>query len=253
MAGDILESFVHLNEEQIIQCVGSTIRSLSASERFGAISQRRAEWNDYLNRVVVSFPLSREGDPTASGYIFARIASEKLGFNENQVLLPEQLVRKLAGSTTPIDLIMLDDITASGTQFLRSWNRKVETPTGKFSLADLAQSGKLNSTYYLPIVATEIAKSSIESNCAVEVIATYLLTPDYCVLDAKTRLVRSERRGRVADFLSRHSPRTSHNQYGPAGYDDLGLAVSFHHGCPNNTIPLLQWDAKTTEWTPLIS
>ncbi|KQZ09170.1 hypothetical protein ASD23_12850 [Agromyces sp. Root1464] len=203
--------------------------------------------------MIVSFPLAQDGDPTGSGYIFARLASEKLGFPERQVQTPEQLIRGLTSSEEPIDLLMLDDITASGTQFGRSWNRRTQTSRGRFSLADMEASGKISTAYYLPVVATAHAKSSIESACAVQVVPTYLLTPDYSVVDAETRLVRADLRPLVGDFLSRYSPRTGCDQYGNAGYGDLGLALSFHHGCPNNTVPVLQWAPKTTDWTPLVS
>lgn len=253
IAGELLEAHVHLNEEQIIHAVAATIRSLSALPRFGRAAQRRAEWSTYLSRVIVSFPLAQEGDPTGSGYIFARLASEKLGFPERQVHTPEQLIRVLASGRDPVELLMLDDITASGTQFSRSWNRKTITPNGRFSLADMAAEGKIATTYYVPVVATAQAKDAIESDCAVEVVPAYLLTPDYSVLDPDSRLLRAELRPLLDDFLSRYSPRTGRNQYGNAGYGDLGLALSFHHGCPNNTVPVLQWAPKSQDWTPLVS
>lgn len=253
IAAELLDAHVHLNEEHITHAVASTIRSLSALPRFGPATHRRGNWANYLDRVIVSFPLAQDGDPTGSGYIFARLASERLGFPESQVRTPEQLIALLASSSDAFDVLMLDDITASGTQFRRSWNRQTQTLHGRFSLADIAAAGKLSSTYYLPVVATAQAKASIESSCEVDVVPTYLLTPDYGVLDENTRLVRSELRRLVPDFLSRYSPRTGRDKYGNAGYSDLGLAISFHHGCPNNTVPVLQWAPKSTDWTPLVS
>lgn len=253
IAQELLEAHVHLNEDQIVQAVASSIRSLSALPRFGAPAQRRASWTAYLDEVTVSFPLAQEGDPTASGYIFARVASEKLGLPENRVRSPEQLVRKLAASVGSVEIIMLDDITASGTQFIRSWSRKVVTPNGRLSLADMADAGKISGTYYLPVVATVRAKEAIESACDVSVFPAYLLSPDYSALDPNTRLIQAELRRHVPGFLERHSPRTACDQYGDAGYGDLGLALSFHHGSPNNTLPVLQWTPRTTEWNPLVS
>lgn len=253
IAHELLDAHVHLNEEQIVQAVASSIRSLSALPRFGDSSQRRESWASYLDEVIVSFPLAQEGDPTASGYIFARLASEKLGFPESRVRSPEQVVRSLAASDHAVDVLMLDDITASGTQFLRSWTRKTVTPNGRFSLADMALAGKISSTYYLPVVSTAHAKAAIEAACDVEVVPSYLLTSDYSALDADTRLVPEELRPDVPAFLERHGPRTGCNQYGVAGYGDLGLALSFHHGSPNNTLPVLQWTPRTPDWNPLIS
>lgn len=253
IAHELLDAHVHLNDEQIAQAVASSIRSLSAFPRFGDPSQRRGSWASYLDKVIVSFPLAQEGDPTASGYIFARLASEKLGFPENRVRSPEQVVRSLAAVDHAIDLLLLDDITASGTQFLRSWTRKTTTPHGRWSLADMSQAGKISSAFYLPVVATAQAKSAIEAECEVEVFPSYLLSPDYSALDADTRLVHEDLRPEVPAFLERHGPRTGCDQFGVAGYGDLGLALSFHHGSPNNTLPVLQWTPRTPDWNPLIS
>lgn len=253
LAEELLAGHVHLDEEQITHAVAATIRSISGMPRFGDAGQRRTEWPRYLDRVIISFPLGQDGDPTGSGYIFGRLASEKLGFPESQVKTPDQLVRTLAQTSEPFDVIMLDDITASGTQFKRCWNRKTQTPRGRYSLADMATNDKLASIYYLPVAATVAAQDLIERECRVKVLPTYLLTPDYSALDSDSRIIRPQLRHRVQTFLDRHSPRTGHDQYGNAGYDDMALAVSFHHGCPNNTVPVLQWAAPRIDWTPLVS
>lgn len=253
IAEELLAGNVHLNEEQIINAVATTIRSLSSLASFGAAAHRRTAWTQYLDEVIVSFPLSQDGDPTGSGYIFGRLASEKLGFPEAQVKTPDQLVKNLAISNTPRNVIMLDDIAASGTQFKRCWERKTQTPAGRLSLADMANQNKFLSVYYLPVVATTAAKELIEEECAVRVVPTYTLTPDYSALGEESRIVGAHLRSLVESFLSRHSPRTGQDQYGNAGYNDLALAISFHHGCPNNTVPVLQWSTPTPDWTPLVS
>lgn len=253
LAQELLAGHVHLDEEQITHAVAATIRSISGLPEFGDAGQRRTEWPRYLDRVVISFPLSQDGDPTGSGYIFGRLASEKFGFPENRVRTPEQLVQLLVRKSEPLDVIMLDDITASGTQFKRCWNRKTQTPHGRYSLSDMAASEKLASIYYLPVAATVAAQGLIERECGVKVLPTYLLTPDYSALNPDSRIIRSDLRPHVQAFLDRHSPRTGNDRYGTAGYDRMALAISFHHGCPNNTVPVLQWAGPRIDWTPLVS
>ncbi len=252
LASALLESYVHLNEEQILQAVASSIRSISALPRFGSGSQRRTEWERYLSQTLVSFPLGIDGDAAGSGYIFARLARDKLGFSEPQIFPPEQLIRKLATATEPIELLMLDDIAASGTQFVRAWNRKADTHQANLSFSDLYDFGKISSVYYVPVISTILAKEKIEADCPVEVVPTYLLTADYGVLDAATRLVPEALRPLIPNFLDKYGPRTGCNEDGNAGYKDLGLAISFHHGSPNNTIPIFR-GAPKTNWTPLVS
>lgn len=253
MAVAILSSYVHINEDEVVHAVSSTIRSLSTDPRFGRREQRLHSWVDFLDNVVISFPLGESEDPTGSGYIFARMAKTRLSFREDQVFEPAQLIRNLAINNREVDLIMLDDIAASGNQFVRAWSRKVRTDGGEMSLADYAENGTVRCVTFHPVVCTLKARRRIEENTPVRVVPTYLIGEDYGCLSENTRLVPDQLREGVAEFLERNSPRTGRDEFGPAGYGRLGLALSFHHGCPNNTLPVLQWGTCSTNWKALVS
>ncbi|WP_143337702.1 hypothetical protein [Dietzia sp. WMMA184] len=253
IAAALLDSYVHLNEDQITHAVAAAVRSLSAESRFGTPQERHDLWGDYLGSVRISFPQSRPGDTTGSGYIFARIANKQLGFREDQISQPEILVKYLAARNEKADLLLLDDLAASGKQFVRSWSCKYRTDNGKFSLADLENSGKVASAYFLPVVATEDAKKRIEQETPVKVVPTYVLTSDYGGLATNSRLFPRTSQHELLEFLNRYTPRTGKNEHGVAGYGDIGLALSFHHGCPNNTLPILQWGDPQPDWKPLVS
>lgn len=246
----LLDSHVHINEEQIAYAVASTFRSLSSMPQFGSARQRQTNWSTFLNEVLVSFPLSFAGDVTASGYVFARIA-ERLGLLESQILDSERLVRRLSsGEVRPV--VFLDDLAASGTQFTRGWSRRYSTDNGRLSLKDLHDRGAITAAYYLPVVATEVAKRKIEEDSPVEVCPTYLLGDDYSALDADSRVTPARLRPLASAFLAKYCDRTGRGEYGPAGYDELALSISFHHGCPNNTLPVLQWGPQSDTWRPLV-
>lgn len=247
----LLESYVHINEEQIAHAVCSTVRSISTRQEFGIAKERQANWDDFVANVMVSFPLGGSGDSTASGYIFARIAKQ-LGLPDDQIRDPEHLVPFLAESECSHQVIFLDDLAASGTQFTRNWVRQYPTNEGPLSLAHLQENGALSEAYYLPVVSTWAAKKKIETNCKIPVLATYLLEDDYCALAANTRLVPDGLRDALPGFLDRYGPRTGNDQFGPAGFGGLGLALSFHHGSPNNTVPILQWGVALPDWNPLV-
>lgn len=251
VALSLLESYVHLNEEQIAYAVCSTLRRISTRPEFGSAVDRRESWARFTDTMIVSFPLGGRGDASASGYIFARIA-ERLGLPHERICDTEHLVpRVAAGEFAPV--IFLDDIAASGTQFTRDWNRVYETDEGEFSLAKLKADRLLGEVYYLPVVSTKLAKSRIESDCGISVEATYLLDEDYGATDANTRLVPPALRAELQPFLEKYGPRTGNAAAGVAGFGDLGLALSFHHGSPNNTLPVLQWGEQGNGWRPLVS
>ena len=247
----LLASYVHLDEDQIVHAVATNIRSISTSSESFRGPDRSAKWAGYLEQVLVSFPLGDSSDPTASGYIFARIA-ERLGFAQDQILGSEQLVGRLVQSG-PASVIFLDDLSASGTQFTRHWKRKYRAASEEYSLIDLQSRGLLLDSYYLPVIATRGAKTKIESFCSVSVVPTYLLDTDYQAFDSNTRLLPEKLRPHLKDFLEKYSSRTGKDEYGVVGYGDLGLALSFHHSCPNNTLPILQWGPSPISWKPLIT
>jgi len=244
----LLEAHVHMDEQQIKYAVASTIRDISSRDEFGLASDRPANWDRFIQDVVFSFPLSRSGDSTASGYIFGRVV-ESLGFNENRIIDSEHLVGHLHKSG-PLPVVFLDDLAASGTQFTRNWKRNYPKGSGSVSLEQLASDGQMATVYYSPLVSTQVAKDRIESECGVTVVPTYVLDEDYSVLSEDTRLVPNRLRQYVPDFLAKYAPRTGRDEYGFAGYGDLGLALSFHHSCPNNTVPVLQPGSVAQNWRP---
>jgi hypothetical protein len=244
----LLEAHIHIDEDQVYYGVASSFRGISSREEFGDEFSRAGAWADFLDRVLVSFPLSRLTDSTASGHIFGRFA-EKLGIPENRILGSEHLVARLAQSD-PLPVIFFDDLAASGRQFTRNWKRNYPTKAGPASLEQLSEQHRILRAYYLPLVATVEAVSRIESECDVAVIPTYALEDDYRCLDQDTRLVPEELRSHLPEFLEKYTPRTGRNQYGATGYGQLGLALTFHHSCPNNTLPVLQTGPRSEVWSP---
>lgn len=248
----LLESYVHINEEQIAYSVCSTVRSLSTRAEFGTAKDRQANWGEFVEKAVISFPLGGPGDSTASGFIFARIASQ-LGVPDSRIFDSEHLVPWLAKAESPHPVIFLDDLAASGTQFTRNWERKYLSERGELSMASLANQGALTNVYYVPVVSTSAAKMKIETKCGVSVLPAYLLDEDYSAVAKDTRLVPTNLREVLPEFIERHGLRTGKADSGNAGFGHLGLALSFHHGSPNNTLPVLQWGTPTPNWRPLVS
>lgn len=248
IAKALLESHAHVDESQIEYAVFSSIRALSSRDEFGKAGSRPTAWREFIDSVTISFPLGRAGDATASGYIFARIAS-RLGFPEDRILDTEHLIGEiLKGNARSV--IILDDLSGTGTQFTRDWKRMYTTPHGKSSLKNLFNAGRIPVAYFVPTVCTADAKKKIEDECGVVVAPTYLLESDYYVLDPNSRLVPALLRPKIAEFLAKYAPDVSDG--GNTGFGDLGLALSFHHGCPNNTLPVLQWGESSENWKPLV-
>lgn len=247
----VLLSHVHLNEEQIEYSVASAIRSLSADVSFGHSAERPRAWRQFLQTALFSYPESRANDITASGQIFMRIV-KSFGVPEERILAPHVLLKTLI-EKGPCNVIFLDDLSGSGNQFVQHWSRKYPLPIGKRSLSEILKEGKISSAYFLPVIATEDSKARIEASCGIEVRPAYLVGKEYYALDPSSRIARDIARPELNAFLERYSPKVENGKYGTTGYSGLGLALSFHHGCPNNSLPILRWTPSTTDWKPLVT
>lgn len=152
----------------------------------------------------------------------------------------ERMYKVIAEQDTPPELVMLDDLAGTGNQFARYWNAEPHINGRTFpSPAALQVSGAIASATYLPVVATQIALSKFSDELPnLSVSPTHTLGLDYRAQDENSRLVPEDQRAALLDLL-----RSSHSRlgskHGPLGYEESGLAITFEHGTPNNTLPIL--------------
>lgn len=246
----LVNSHVHINLEHTRQAIGSSIRALSSSALFPIASTRQDEWDTFISRVLISFPVGRDGDTTASGYAFATIA-EELGFPERNIVGGDRLAERLRREPGS-NVLFLDDLAATGTQFTRHWERNYPTTTGKISLARLRAEGGIGTAVFVPVVSTENARDNIEQRTGVHVAPAYLLGSEYEVLSDISRLMPPEFLPEMRSWLEKYSPRMVGADQDVAGYASSALALSFEKKAPNNTVPPLQWGSETNAWKPIV-
>ncbi|MEV4737575.1 hypothetical protein MRBLWO14_002469 [Microbacterium sp. LWO14-1.2] len=250
VAHALLDSFVFINDDHRIAALSSTIRSLSTRPEFGDASARVEAWERFLGEAIASIPLSFAGDGAASGYQYLRTA-RALGFA--RCIDSERLIHELLSAKTLRPIVFLDDISGTGGQFIANWERVYSTQAGRSSLRKLAAEQRLGAVYFVPIVATELAKAQIEARTEAVVHPAYLLGEDYSANSPDTRLVPDSLREHLIEVATRHAPSTGLDADGPLGYKAQGLAVSFQDKAPNNTLPILQPARPSPTWKPLIS
>jgi hypothetical protein len=236
----LLESWIFVSDDELRKAASSLLRSLSVEVLNSPISDpsTSVNWADFISELVISVPLAANQDLAASGYNFFRFARD-LGFEEGQFLISAELVHKYATGSSR-DLILIDDLSATGTQFIRSWKRRHTTRGGvTISLEQLADVGRLGRVYFLPIVATTDAVEEIRKQCpTVRVRPAYLLDETYSVAGSTSRLIPPEMQEDLLSLLDRYTRQTGHTT-SKLGYQDLGLTLSFQHGTPNATLPIM--------------
>jgi hypothetical protein len=250
VAHALLDAVVYINDDHRRAALLSSVRSLSTRPEFGQGDEREPRWNDFLDQVIASIPLAHAGDGAASGYYFLRVA-RSIGFTRN--LDSEHVVQEILRGSRARPVIFMDDISSTGNQFLRNWDRVYTTPAGRSSLVQLARNERLGRVYFTPIVATEFAKERIERETGVQVCPAYLIGEDYFATSMRSRLVPASLRDRLQELAQRYSPLTGQDDDGPFGYKDQGLALSFTDSAPNTTLPILRSSRAQPNWTPLIT
>jgi hypothetical protein len=255
LARSLLESHVHVSQRQLAHGATSAFVSISTRPEFGSGSGRQDAWSAFIDRAYVTFPAAAVGDAAGSGQIFARTIRDA-GFDDGRIVPPEVCVSKMVTGPSDGQVVFVDDISASGSQFARTWRRKIQTASGKKSFFDLAADGTIGAAYYVPLIATTDAIDHIRREAPlVEVVPAYTLEDVYFASAELTRLVEPDQRPGLDAFVRKYAARSGVVADGPYGFGGIGLALSFHHAIPNNTLPILQKRSPSTlpDWKVLIS
>ncbi|WP_284760858.1 hypothetical protein [Curtobacterium sp. MEB011] len=240
----LLRSFIYVSRDLTDQLVLSAIQGV-----YGATPVRTPlDWASFLNTTLLTYPTSRKSDAAASGHLFLRAARDQVGFREDQLVDPRDLVSRIEAADHPQSVVFVDDIAASGSQFIDTVVRK-EAP-GANSIAELLTGGLISTLVYAPAIATSYALRQIRELTPIrDIKPAHILPGDYSASDPLTRLVPEERRNALESFLQRYADSAGYNETEPYGYHRLGLAIGFEHKIPDATLPLFR--SIKNDWTPL--
>jgi hypothetical protein len=139
----------------------------------------------------------------------------------------------------PIDVVVVDDFAGTGTQFIDMWRREYTIDGNIWSFKSLQQNSKLGRVFYTPAVCTQTASDAIKIHApSVIVHPAHLLPKAYSVNSANSIVVPADMVDYVEPFLRKYAARAGYEISSPYGFGELGLAVSFDHSMPDNTLPI---------------
>lgn len=256
LATSLLDSFLIISTKQCHAMVRSAFHSLSASR--GDIfsmsgEQYRGVWEDFRASTIVSFP-ARRRDPGGSGHLFVREFKTILPNPTGQLLESESAVNEIAARDTSSTIVFVDDFSGSGNQFLETWAEKFSNSQGlENSFASLAATGKIDRAYFIPAIATWRARQQIKRFAPiVEVRPAHVLPPRYSAYERSTSLVPPRKWPALDAMLTRYSAAAGYSEAARYGYEDCGLALSFEHKTPDNTLPIFNGGPnRPPTWRPL--
>lgn len=235
----LLNSFVYFNNEMTDRLLETSIRQLAprVTTEGASYTDRRIQWLKFLHDVQVTHLIGTEDqhDETKSGYMFARKARQILS-NPDQVRPASKLADDLvAGTQLPV--VIVDDFSGTGSQFLEGWNRGYTLEDGsKVSYAELSKNGA--EIYFCPAVCTSEALGVIEDlPHPPKVSAAHILSDRMSVVHPDSEIIPEYIRDQVPEVVRAATERsgTAEKSF---GWGDMGLAIGFEHNTPDTTLPI---------------
>lgn len=256
----LLEGFTYFADELVGALFQGAFQNLSQlvvqnkDNYFSASSQ----WTQFLESAIVVRAEGNYSSDADSGFIFTRLARNKLGVQEEQLLSPAKALDQL--KTTPRgNVIFVDDFVGSGEQFEDTWTKIHQlSDLGAASFKSLVAtigSGSV-SFYYCPLICTDVGRDYIARNCPlVKLVPAHALPETYSALSSSSVIWREDMKVEGPLFVERASVKAGipfrDGQEGCwMGYRKLGLALAFEHGWPDAVLPI--FTHQENGWKPLL-
>lgn len=242
LAASLLDSFLLIRTDQCQTMATSAFHGLSASrgDVFAMTpAQHKNAWADFRSTVIVTFP-ARRSDPAGSGHIFARAARSWVSDPDAQVMEPGVAAKHIASAPHPCIIVFVDDFAGSGNQFCDTWMANfASSGSGTLSFSELANEQRLREVYFIPAISTWRAKMRIAGAAPIVAVKpAHVLPPRYSAAEDNHTLVPAKDRAALTDLLKRYAEPAGYDPANPFGYEACGLAISFEHATPDNTLPI---------------
>ena len=126
----LLNAFIYFEHHVTHRLLEAAFQALSRllADPSDPATIRRA-WSDFLHAAIVAPVAGEVPRPTDSGYSFARLARDLLGIEEDRILDPPKLAKRIEARPAQ-HVVFLDDFVGSGDQFIDSWHRLYPTSAG---------------------------------------------------------------------------------------------------------------------------
>ncbi len=179
--------------------------------------------------------------PTKSGTIIARMLRRLVGFNDDWIVNPNEVIDNITNVTT---FIFIDDFLGTGQQFTEF-------------IEDSALEGALGlgCFLYTPLVAHEEGIDNVrDEHPSLFVDTVELLNDHHALFHEEAGCFPDEQNScdTAREFYYNLLANRGIDIEGPnrRGFGHFELAYAFQHAAPDNSLPILWWD-KSADWKPL--
>jgi hypothetical protein len=253
LATHLLNCFLYFPQPVVEEMLLAAFHSLSVDIPGRDAEGKRRGWQAFCSDVMITPVSGEEPNVSDSGYLFARMARQKIGIPERQLVSHSKAASAIAMGIHS-HLVFVDDFVGSGNQFLTTWRRPVKLDDGTTtSFADLANRGR-GAYFYCPVMCTEYGLDRLAKECPEVIVKpAHLLTSRYSIFSDDSFVWGAAARDHGAKLLHEASVRAGIGEHGPngwRGFHNLGLTIAFSHCIPDATLPIYYWEENG--WKPLM-
>lgn len=255
IAAHILQNFIYFSDGLIDQMLRIVIGRCGYY-----FAKKDPTWNhkSFKENCWYSFVQGENTeDATDSGYIFTRKLRDKLDIPNKRIIKFESLFKKLEDSSTPQNIILVDDFVGTGAQTDEAWNIH-RFGSKQMTLAE-HQSKFQHKIIYAPLIVNHIGLTRINRYCPnLHMEYIHLLGPEYNMFDLNSIYWNGD--VNLYNLFIKMILKTSTKQNIPntdgknvndiQGFGKQGLALAFSHGIPDACSAFFYWNTST--WKPLM-
>ena len=142
-------------------------------------------------------------------------------------------------------VFLLDDFVGSGNQAKTTWYNKINHK----SFNDVSKENPHLKFIYLALIGFKEGKKVIEENTPMKVILGEELDEKFKCFSDVSGIYKDSNKRIKARRVMEEKGRILYKY--PLGYDNMELAVAFHHNTPNNSLPVIWKRMEDGSWYPL--
>jgi hypothetical protein len=224
----------------VVRTKARDIESVVMRNRVRRIETEKRKRND----VLVSYP----DGPGKSGASVAALYADQTGVYVQNVVERGRINEQLLSNKSIQAVLFIDDFVGTG--------HSAEEQLTQLA-SDLAKVPQIESlrVVYAALVAFKNGWQRVQDLAAalpiaVEVHCSEILDDGDRCFSTSSRIFPDAGEREIARDLALRYGKVLEKQC-PLGYGDLGLAVVFERGCPNNSLPILWSESTSPKWTPL--
>jgi hypothetical protein len=247
----LLDNFHYFSSsltKQLFKTAFQRLRNHVCTEHAGCHGADR-RWEEFKRSLLVTHVTGEIPSDSDSGYVFARMARQELGFGIDHLVTHEEALRRLRDDFNA-HVLFVDDFVGSGTQFIGTWTRRYHIPN-EISYQSVLR-GSSDRAFYCPVICSDVGRRALSETCSeVTVSPAHYLDRRYSIFDDNSFVWPANVRSDAIEIVRSASERAQ-VPGSWRGFHGLGLLLAFEHCVPDATIPLIYHDSTTPRWRPLI-